>query len=372
LFVHEVGEIQIITTADNNIKYLYLCSMEKIDFRTLSDAELKAMHRSAIRMLKKGKKQKEVAESLGCNHRTVCTWWKAYRVKGESAIIPKKKGRKMGEKRRLTSEQEKTVQKMIIDKHPEQLKLPYALWTRQAVVELIDQQFGISLPIRTVGDYLKRWGFTPQKPIKRSYEQQPAKVQQWLNESYPAIKEKAKEEQADIMWCDETGFSSEDTRGRGYSPKGKTPVRKVTGKRFTTSMVSAIDNQGQMRWMVYKGAMNIDLFLKFLKRLVRDAPRKVFLIVDNLKAHHSKRVAGWLQENKQKIELFFLPAYNPELNPDEYVNNDVKTTVRSKPAPRNQEELEGNVRSYMRKLRHNKKKVTSFFEHEKVKYAKAS
>lgn len=345
--------------------------MERIDFRKLPDPALKEMRRSAIRMLKSGKKQVEVAKMLGCSGRTVHLWWKSYKEEGVSAINPKTRGRKQGEMRRLDKLQEKAIKSMLIDKHPEQLKLPYALWTRHAVAQLIQMQFGILLPIRTVGDYLKRWGFTPQKPVKSSYEQQPEQVKRWLEEVYPAIKEKAKEHEADIMWCDETGFSSEDNRGRGYSPKGVTPVRNVTGKRFSTSMVSAIDNQGKIRWMVYKGAMNIDIFLTFLKRLVRDAPRKVFLIVDNLKVHHSKRVSAWLEENRLLIELYFLPAYSPELNPDEYVNNDVKNKIRSKPAPRSQSELEGYVRTYMRKLYHNKKKVKSFFEHEKVNYAKA-
>ena len=127
-----------------------------------------------------------------------------------------------------------------------------------------------------------------------------------------------------------------------------------------------------MRWMVYKGGMNIELFIKFLHRLIKDAERKVFLIVDNLRTHHAKKVSQWIEKHKDEIELFFLPAYSPELNPDEYVNNDVKTNVKARPSPRSQQELQNNVRSYMRSLQRNKSKVARFFNHEKVRYAKAS
>ena len=198
------------------------------------------------------------------------------------------------------------------------------------------------------------------------------KIKQWLIEKYPAIKVRAKKERAEIQWCDETGFSSEDNRGRGYSLKGVTPVRYKTGSRFSISMISSITNEGQMRWMVYKGAMNMELFIKFLGRLIKDSKRKVFLIVDNLRVHHSKKVSYWVEKHKEKIELFFLPPYSPEINPDEYVNNDVKTTLQNKPAPRNLDELQNNLRSYMRSLQWNKKKVARFFDHEKVQYAKAS
>jgi len=323
-------------------------------------------------MINKGEKKGKVAELIGCSPRTISLWWKGYKSGGIQSLRPGKRGRHYGEKRTLTREQEKALQKMLVERHPDQLKLPYALWTRKAVQELILLQYGIEMPIRTVGDYLSRWGFTPQKPIRRAYEQQPEKVQQWLTEHYPGIKARAKQQGAEIQWCDETGFSSEDHRGRGYSPKGVTPVRHVTGSRFSTSMISSIDNQGQMRWMVYKGAMHIDLFIKFLSRLIKDANRKVFLIVDNLRVHHAKKVTRWVEKHKDKIELFFLPAYSPELNPDEYVNNDVKANVNRKPAPKSQKELQGNVRSYMRSLQWNKDKVAKFFDHEKVRYAKAS
>lgn len=345
--------------------------MKNTDLRKLPDATREELRKTAIRLIISGKRKGKVAEIVGCSTRTIGQWWKAYQTIGQKSIKSKIRGRKEGEKRKLTKIQEQTIRKLLIDKHPEQLKLPYALWTRSAVQELIELEFGLLIPIRTIGDYLKRWGFTPQKPIRRAYEQKPEKTQKWLNEEYPAIKKLAKTEGAEIQWCDETGFSSEDNRGRGYSPKGVTPVRYGTGSRFSTSMISSITNEGQMRWMVYHGAMNIDLFISFLRRLIKDSKRKVFLIVDNLRTHHSKKVTAWVKKHATEIQLFFLPPYSPEYNPDEYVNNDVKTNLSKKSAPKNLNQLQNNVRSYMRTLQHNKSKVERFFNHEKVQYAKA-
>lgn len=343
--------------------------MEKRDFRKLtSDAQLE-IKKAAIKMVKAGQSQEYVAEFFGINRKTLYTWLKQFEEKGPQGLKYLTRGRRYGEQRVLTADQEKLIQRMITDKCPEQLKLPFALWTRKAVQELIESQFEILLPIRTIGEYLKRWGFTPQKPLRRAYEQRPHAVKQWLDEIYPTIKKRAKAEKAEIYWGDETGLSSEDNRGRGYSPVGKTPVRYTTGARFSTSMISAIANQGQLRFMIYKGGLNIDIFLTFLKRLIKDAQKKVFLIVDNLRVHHAKLVQEWLNEHKNEIELFYLPAYTPERNPDEYLNQDVKTSISNKRAPRDQKELSTNLLNYMKSLQKRKSKVMNFFNHKLVSYA---
>jgi transposase len=260
---------------------------------------------------------------------------------------------------------------MLVDKTPDQLKLPFALWTRKAVQEAIAQHYDVKLPIRTVGEYLHRWGFTPQKPVKKSYEQQPERVKKWLDEEYPGIAQKAREEGAEILWGDETGISSEDNRGRGYAPKGQTPVVYGPGKRFSASMISAINNQGKMRFMVYEGALRVDTFLKFLRRVIKDIGRKIFIIVDNLRVHHAKKVQKWVEKHKDRIEIFFLPPYSPEHNPNEYMNQDVKAHMRKKPAPHSDRELKKGLRSYMKHLQWKTDKVARFFEHENVNYAKA-
>lgn len=348
---------------------IYFPVMENEDFRKLTPEAQYELKKAIVKMVQSGKTQSYVAEFFGVGLRSVSRWIRRYNAEGKKGLRPQKRGRQIGQKRTLNAKQEKEIQRAIMDKCPEQLKLPFALWTRKAVQEFIELQYGLKLPIRTIGHYLKRWGFTPQKPLRRAYEQRPAVVQQWLDEHYPKIHKRAKEERAEIYWGDETGLSSEDNRGRGYSLRGQTPVRNSTGARFSTSMISAIANQGQLRFMVYKGGLNIDLFIRFLKRLIKDAKQKVFLIVDNLRVHHAKRVQEWVNEHESEIELFYLPAYTPERNPDEYLNQDVKATLGSKPATRNQNELTHRLRGYMRSIQKKPAKIANFFQHKLVKYA---
>lgn len=215
---------------------------------------------------------------------------------------------------------------------PDQLKLRYALWTREAVQQLMAQETGVKIAIRTLGEYLKRWGFRVQKPKKRAYEQRPAEVrqwldQQWLDQEYPAIHARAKAENAEIYWGDETGLLSDSQHVRGYAPKGKTPVIRLNAKRESINLLSALTNQGKVRFRVFDGTMNADILIDFMKRLIKDAKRKVFLILDNLRVHHAKVVKAWLAEHKDEIEVFYLPSYSPELNPDEYMNCDLKAGV---------------------------------------------
>jgi transposase len=322
-------------------------------------------------MVRQGMKQVEVVSILEVSRTSVVRWLRNYRQEGMNGLKQKTRGRRHGQKRRLDREQERSIQRMLVDKTPDQLKLPFALWTRKAVQEAIAQHYDVKLPIRTVGEYLHRWGFTPQKPIKKAYEQQPERVRKWLDEEYPGIVLEAREERAEILWGDETGISSEDNRGRGYAPKGQTPVVYGPGKRFSASMISAINNQGKVRFMVYEGALRSDTFLKFLRRMIKDAERKIFLIVDNLRVHHAKKVQKWIVKHKDKIKIFFLPPYSPEHNPDEYMNQDVKIHMRHKPAPHSDRELKSGLRSYMRRLQRKSDKVVRFFEHKKVQYAKA-
>lgn len=345
--------------------------MEKRDARKLNSEAQFELRCRCIRMFQQGMKQVDIASVLEVSRNSVVQWLRIYRRDGKKGLKLKTRGRRHGQKRRLDLKQEKSIQYMLMNKTPDQLKLPFALWTRKAVQEALDRHYGVKLPIRTIGDYLHRWGFTPQKPIKKAYEQQPEHVRKWLDEEYPALTRRAQEENAEIHWGDETGLSSKDNRGRGYAPKGRTPVVYSTGKRFSTSMISSINNQGKLRFMVYEGALRVDTFLKFLRRLIKDAGRKIFLIVDNLRVHHAKKLRQWVERHSEEIEIFYLPAYSPEQNPDEYLNQDVKAHMRKKPAPRSDKELKSGLRSYMRHLQRKIDKVASFFEHDLVRYAKA-
>jgi len=222
-----------------------------------------------------------------------------------------------------------------------------------------------------MGDYLKSWGFTPQKPKKKAYEQNSKSVNKWLEDEYPKIKKQAKKENAEIHWADETGIKNTSQYGRSYAPKGKTPVKETLAKRLSLNMISTVTNQGKVRFMTYKGTMNSQRFVILLKRLIKGANRKLFIILDNLKVHHSKIVKKWVEENKNKIALFYLPSYSPELNPDEYLNNDLKSGIGLKQTPKNEKQMKNNVKSHMMYLQKNPKRVARFFNHKSIKYAAA-
>jgi transposase len=343
--------------------------MEKIDARTLNQEAQYQIRRQVVKLRKRGMKYKDIGEVVGITLTSACKIFKRYERNGAGAIDKGQRGRRPGEQLTLKEAQAAAIQKMIIDKTPDQLKMPFALWTRQAVQQLIKQQYKISMPIRTVGEYLKRWGFTPQKPAKRAYEQNPKAVNTWLEEKYPIIARKAKTEGAEIHWCDETGVRNDESSGRGYAPKGKTPIMRLNANRKSISMISSITNQGKLRFMVYKDAMNADLFIKFMGRLTKDAGRKVFLVVDNLRTHHSKPVKEWLDAHKDEIEVFYLPSYSPELNPDKYLNCDMKAAVHARLPARNEKELKTKVVSHMRKLQKLPERITKYFKHPRIKYA---
>lgn len=343
--------------------------MEKEDARKLSPETQEQLRKQAIRLKKNGKKFVEIAEIVGVHRNTVSNWWKAYEREGSKGLKSKQRGFEAGQWRTLDASQELEIQSLIVEKTPDQFKLVFALWTRQAVQELIKIRFGIGMPIRTVGEYLKRWGFTPQKPLKRAYEQRPAEVQKWLDEEYPSIAERARQEGAEIHWGDETGVRSDCQHGRGYSPKGKTPVIRLSAKRASINMISSITNQGKVRFMIYKDSMNAKMFIKFIKQLIQDADKKIFLVLDNMRVHHARVVKAWLKDYTEQIELFFLPVYSPELNPDEYLNCDLKAGVHSRSPARDTDGLKKKVRSHMKKLQKSPERVKKYFKHPKISYA---
>ena len=261
------------------------------------------------------------------------------------------------------------MRKLICTRTPDQLGLPFALWSRAAVRELVAQRCGVRLAIRTTGTYLARWGFTAQKPLRRAYEQRPKDVQRWLRQDYPAIVARAKRERAVIFWGDETGLRSDDVRGRSYAPRGHTPTIRVCRKRVSLSLISAVTNRGEVRWMVLDGAITAPKLIGFLHRLIRDTCRKVFLILDNLPAHRAKLVRAWLAAHGAKIEVFYLPSYSPELNPDECLNADLKRAVGSQAPARSKVDLKRAAMRHMRRVSNLPARVRSYFQHTPVRYA---
>jgi transposase len=343
--------------------------MKMRDARTIEAAELYDRRKQAVMLYKKHVRINKIALIVGVHRVTVGLWIKTWKKGVVGALKVLKSGRPVGKGRKLSLEEEKEVKKCLIDKCPDQLKLPFALWTRSAVQMLIKELYGIKMPVRTIGDYLNRWGFTPQKPIRRAYERNEKTVREWKIEKYPLLVKKAKIEKAEIHWGDETGIRSDDINARGYAPIGKAPVQRVKGTPEKVNMISSVSNQGQMRFMFYREMMNADLLIKFLKRLIRSVGRKVILILDNLRVHHSKVLKAWLEANKNLIEVFYLPSYSPDLNPDEFMNSDLKSHLNKQPDARAKGKLEKNAFAHMKSVQKRPQHIKNLFQAESVRYA---
>jgi len=344
--------------------------MESMDGRKLSREALHERHRLIVRQYKRGCSKRAISRDLGVSYPAVCTTIWRYEREGAHTLAPRRRGRRSGSGRVLSQEQERRIRALICEQRPEQLKMNFALWSRPAVIALIEHDLGMSLSIRAVGNYLKRWGMTPQKPIKRAYEQSAPAVQQWLHESYPAIARRAGAQEAEIHWGDETAVLNTDVRGRGYAPKGHTPVAMaVGGTREKLSMISSVTNQGKTRWMIIDGAFNHARLIEFFEALITDTPRKVFIILDNLGVHHCKPVKAWLKAHAQDIEAFYLPSYSPELNPDERLNAGLKQALGSRVALRTKAKLKAATEQHMLTLEKQPERVRAYFGDPHVKYA---
>jgi transposase len=346
----------------------------QVDNHKISKKEQEALRKRIIRIAQKnlqpnGKLAAEkVAEICECSTSHVRHTWKKYLNGGVSAINAKAVGRPKNSGS-LSVEQQAEIRKLIVDKCPEQLKLKGYLWDRARVCELVYRLFKVKLTVQGMGKYLKKWGFSAQRPVKRSHKQNPVAIEKWLTEEYPAIQERAKTENAEIHWGDETCCQNESNYVKGYAPVGQTPVLPVGNEHFRISMMSAITNQGKLRFMFYKGGMNAKRLIEFMRRLIKDADRKIFLILDNLKSHHAKIVAQWLGEHKEQIEVFFLPPYAPEYNPDEYLNGNLKRDLAKKGYADTVDALESKARGSMKAFQNNPAHVASFFSAFHVRYA---
>lgn len=344
--------------------------MELGDARKLTQDAQESLRMRAVKGVIEDKMPcAKIGKLLGVARSTVFKWVATYRQQGKDGLHKKKRGRRSEDMLLLNDKQCSDIVKLIRDRCPDQLKLPFALWTREAVRDLVKRQFGITLAINTVGLYLKRWGFTPQKPLRRAYERQDRAVRQWIEEEYPKIAARARKEKAEIHWGDEAGFRSDHQVGTSFSPKGKTPVIKSTGMRFRANMISTITNHGKLRFMVFEETFTTDVFINFMKRLIHKAPSKIFLIVDNHKVHHSNKVREWIKQHSQAIEVFYLPSYSPELNPDELLNQDVKSNAVGRKRAKTKQELKRNLLSYLYGRQKSPHIVRSYFHKKEVNYA---
>jgi len=341
--------------------------MNTADARTLSPAAQEDQRRKAILAWRAGQSVSQVARLFGVSREAVYQWIERYEQGGSAGLKARRRGKPPQPK--LAPPQAATIRRLITDRCPEQLKLPFYLWTREAVQQLIRQRFGVELSIWTVGRYLKRWGFTPQKPARRALEQDPRAVRRWLKEEYPALAAAAKRENAEIYWEDEMGLRSDHAAGRSFAPRGRTPTIVMTGQRFGCNVLSAITNRGRLTFRVFRGGFVTKVYLDFLRRLTRQVKRKVYLIADGHPVHKAARVQRWLEANAQRIRQFLLPAYSPQLNPDEYLNQDVKTNAVGRRRATTAGELLDNVRGYLAGTQRSPDIVRNYFHAESVRYA---
>lgn len=344
--------------------------MKTISLKTVSPETRKTIKQQVIRLHQMGKSGVEISDAVNISYQAVSRIVRSYKKEGMRSIKEKTRGRMLGEKRSLNKQQEREIQRIIIDKYPDQMKLAFCLWTRAAIQQLIRNKYGIDVPVRSVSNYLKRWGMTCQRPKKRGYSQDDVKLKTFMNETYPAIVAKAKKEDAEIYWGDETGINNQEYYVRGFAPKGQTPVVPSFSKVEKINMISAINNKGTCRFMCYEENMTQQRFIDFMSRLVKDSDRKVLFIVDNLRVHHGKLVQQWLEKHVDEIEVFFTSPYSPEINPDEYLNHNLKQNVHSGILPHTKDDIKRKTNSFMRMLQKNPIKVQRLFEHENLRYIK--
>ena len=342
----------------------------KRDARKLSSQEQELIRNIAVELVfEQGMPKLQAALTLGVSRQNVARWCKLYDEGGNEALKPGVRGRRKEEQAKLKGWQCATIRNLIVEKTPDQLKMPFVLWTAAAVRDLVIYSYGITLPLRTMRKYLFRWGFAPQKPVRKAWAKCPKAVKEWLDVKYPAIAAQAKTHGATIYWVDETGVTNHANSERGYAPRGKTPVLKENGTRFRLNMISAITNRGEVRFMCYTSTMTQNKFILFLSKLQKSNAGPIVVITDNLKVHHGKKVMKWVEEHADQISLEFIPSYSPELNPDEYLNRDLKKNVNAKRSPRNANELKENVRSFMASIQKKPDRTKKYFNGKHIQYA---
>jgi transposase len=339
------------------------------DARSLPDEVLQAFRLRALYAIEQGFTEAAVAQLLGIAPETVSRWWTAYAKDGMEALPGERTGRPVGSGRTLNEGQAAFLRTILNEKTPEDVGIAAPLWTRRAVADLIRKEYGIDMPVRTVGEYLRRWGYTPKVPSRHAKDQDPEEVRLWLEENYPAIERRAAREGAEIHWCDETGAAADQQPRRGYAREGQPARIDVPDPHIRMNMISTISNEGSVHFMTYKPTMTAALFITFLERLLGETTGKIFLIVDRLKAHEAKKVEAWAAEHQERIEIFFLPRYAPERNPDEYLNNDMKEGINATGLPDSKEELRSRMLGFMIKLAHLPQHVRNYFQHPCVQYA---
>ena len=340
----------------------------KTDARKLDGATQGHLRKLVVRAVRGGMSQTLAAQTYAVSLRAVSKWMKLSRNGGLRALQPGKRGRRAGSGR-LNATQSARIRALIVGKMPDQLKLAFYLWTREAVARLIEREYDITVSPTTVGRYLKGWGMSAQKPVRRAYERNDAAIARWLEEEYPVIVKEAKRDAAAIYWGDEMGLRSDHVSGTCFAPRGQTPVVRATGQRFGCNMISAITNRGALAFMVFQGKFQNPVFLEFLGRMLKQAKSKIYLIVDGHPVHRSMAVKHYISDHSERLRLIRLPGYCPELNPDELLNQDVKTNALGKSRPTNKAQMIATVRRHLHRRQKQPHIVRNLFQEKHVRYA---
>jgi len=339
----------------------------KRDGRTLDHTTLEEIRRMAVQRVREGERPSVVIASYGFNRPVIYRWLRQARGRGHGLrALRSRKG--TGRPRRLTLKQEQQLFRWINGKDPRQHGFDFGLWTRLIVRKLIGQKFGVNLGVTAVGKLLAKLGLTPQKPLKRAYERDPAAIEAWKRDIYPSIAKRAKRIGAEIYFWDESGFRADAVQGTTWSPKGKSAIVPVPGQRQSVSAASAINARGGFWFVTYKGGMSAELFIGMLKDLMRRRRKPLFLVLDSLPAHKAKIVQYYVASTRGKLEFHFLPGYAPELNPDELVWNYMKRTGTAKRPLAKGESLHDRVDAELLLIKLNSALVRSFFRTDNVSY----
>ena len=339
----------------------------RIDGRTLSHETSETIRRLAVRRVKEGERPSRVIESYGLCRTTIYKWLRAARRGGEAAL---KAHKHPGRTPTLTVRQKLQVRGWINGKDPRQYGFDFGLWTRQIVAALIEQKFGVRIGVTAVGRLLAELDITPQKPLRRAYERDPAVIKRWTTEVFPGLRARAKRVGAKIFFLDEAGVRSDQVLGRTWGLRGKTPEVATSGRRQSVSAISAVNARGAFWYEIYTERLNASRFLELLKHFMRGRKGPVLMVLDGHPAHIAKAVAQYVQSLKGRLELHFLPGYAPELNPDEFVWNHLKGQGVSKKPLRRDESLRSRVQTDLAAIKSRPALVRSFFHAPSVAYTR--
>jgi len=340
--------------------------MRETDARRLTHSELTELRKRGVSAVQGGQRPKVVAQVLGVQRSTLFGWLARYRRGGWGALDARKRG---GRPPKLTAKMMAWIYETVSGKDPRQMRFPFALWTSVMVAELIRREFQISLSKASVCRLLIQLGLSPQRPLWRAYQRDRERVEKWVNEEYPKIRALARKLKADIFFGDEAGVRSDFHSGTTWAVRGKTPIVSTTGARFGCNMISAVSARGAMRFMLVEGKLNGEVFVGFLKRLIHNWPRPVLLIIDGHPVHRSVAVSKFVASTKGRLQLFSLPPYAPEVNPDEQVWNHLKNHRVGKQPIAGPDHLKHMVLSNLRRMQKLPSLVRSFFGMPETAYA---